>query len=64
MLAVMEKSLTEHVQDAGYEMLFLLGGFLALSVTPTWAADAEEAAPAEVDSSAVTVTTVQIGGGG
>ena len=50
-----------------HKMLTVLaaaGGLLALSATPTWAADAEEAAPAEVESNAVTVTTVLIKGGG
>lgn len=45
-------------------MLAAAGGLLAFSATPTWAADVEEAAPAEVESNAVTVTTVQIQGGG
>ncbi len=50
MVVVMETTLTEHVKDAGYEILFLLGGVLALSLHPTvrnqerifqWVADSQ-----------------------
>lgn len=40
------------------------GGFLALSVSPTWAADADKTADAEVQTEGVNVTTVLIQGGG
>lgn len=50
-----------------HKMLTVLaaaGGFLALSVAPTWAADTDKAADAEVQSDGVIVTTVLIQGGG
>jgi hypothetical protein len=45
-------------------VLAAAGGFLVLPVAPAWAADTEQAAAPDVQSDAVSVTTVLIKGGG